>query len=215
VPSNFPTGIQNVTWSGAFSTDTQGINLQWQWGAAVYTQFGTAYATVGNTNLLGVNPEEGSANTNSPDPAGTPESYKQYVTFGGTGGGLASYIGYPSIKSGIVPTIAPVSVSPSSYDFGSVVQGSPQAATTPFVLTNNDSVPYNISTISIIGTNAGDFSQTNNCPVGGTLAAGASCNITAKFTPSSSGGTAESAKVVINDAAANSPQTIYLTGTGQ
>jgi hypothetical protein len=211
----FPAGIQNVTWSAAFSTDTPGINLQWQWGAAVYTQFSSTYATTGNTNVLGVNPADGSANSNPPDPAGTPEGYKQFVVFGGTGGGLASYIGYPSNNSGVVPTIAPMSVSPSSYDFGSVTKGTPLLATTPFVLTNNDSVSYNISAISITGTNSGDFSQTTTCPVGGTLAAGASCKIMVTFTPSNSGGIPESAKVVVNDTAPNSPQTIYLTGIGQ
>ncbi len=86
VPVNFPTGIQNVTFSAAFSTDTPGITMQWQWNAAVYTQFSNTYATTTNSNVLGVNSEDGTANANGTDPAGTPETCKQYATFGATGG---------------------------------------------------------------------------------------------------------------------------------
>ncbi|HEV2492924.1 MAG TPA: hypothetical protein VG204_07610 [Terriglobia bacterium] len=117
MPVDLPTGIQNVSWSAAFSSDAPvnpGISFQWHWGAAVYNQFG-AYSS------LGVNPEDGSYNAHSPDPAGTPENDKQHITFGGTGGGLSSYTGYPSTNSGIVPTLAPMSVSPSSGDAGGVV----------------------------------------------------------------------------------------------
>ena len=48
-PTNLPAGIENVTWSASFSTDTPGISLQWQWGAAVYTSLNNCYAYQ-NTN---------------------------------------------------------------------------------------------------------------------------------------------------------------------
>src|SRR5207249_4052884 len=113
----------------------------------------------------------------------TPENYKQFVTFGGTGGGLSSYTGYPSTNSGIVPTIAQVSVSPSSLDFGSQDVGTTSGTMTA-VLSNNTSTAFTISSISIVGANAGDFSQTNNCPVGAPngFASGGSCTITVTFT---------------------------------
>ena len=88
VPVNFPTGIQNVAWSAAFTTDSPGVTLQWQWGAAVYTSLSATYATTSNSNVLGVNAEDGSADANGTDPAGTPETYKASVIFGATGGGL-------------------------------------------------------------------------------------------------------------------------------
>jgi hypothetical protein len=44
------------------------------------------------------------------------------------------------------------------------------------------------------------------------LAPGASCTISATFTPSDVG--TETAKIVINDGATNSPQTVYLSGNG-
>jgi hypothetical protein len=216
VPSGgFPSGIQNVMWSASFSTDIPGVTLHWQWGAAVYTSLSTTYATGSNANVLGVNAEDGSADQNGTDPAGTPENYKQYLIFGATGGGLTSYTGYFSPAAGVVPTIAPMSVSPSSVDFVPQKQGTTSAAMTA-VLTNNDSTSHNISSITITGTNASNFAfaATNTCPVSAsTLAAGASCTIAVTFTPSDVG--TRTARIVISDDANNSPQTVYLSGTGQ
>jgi len=63
------------------------------------------------------------------------------------------------------------------------------------------------------GGNPARFAQTNNCPIGGTgLAAGGSCTITVTFTPNRRA--ARSATVVIRDNAANSPQSVALSGTG-
>lgn len=232
VPSNFPTGIQNVAWSASYSTDTPGISLQWQWGAAVYSNSfdpcygyqntnsaGACYtppipATNPNTNVLGVNPEDGTANTHPSDPAGTPETYKSYVIFGGTGGGGTNYTGYFSPGAGVVPTTAPMSVSPSSLDFVPQAQGTTSAVMTT-VLTNNDSLPHTISSIAITGTNASNFAffaPTNTCATG-SLAGGGSCTIAVTFTPSDVG--TRTAKVVVNDDANNTPQTVFLSGTGQ
>lgn len=94
--------------------------------------------------------------------------------------------------------------------------GDPTTASVTFVLTNNDSVPYTISSIQMTGTYASDFVQTNNCPINpNTLGAGASCTFTVNLTPSASSGTKETAKIVINDNANNSPQTVFLKGTVQ
>jgi hypothetical protein len=213
VPANFPTGIQNVTWSAAFTTDAPGVTLNWQWGAAVYpSSFGSTYATTSNSNVLGVNAEDGAADANGTDAAGTPETYKTSVIFGATGGGGTNYTGYFSPGAGVVPTIAPMSVSPSSVAFSSQAQGTTSAAMTA-VLTNNDAISHTISSLTIGGTNAADFASANNCPIyPNTLAAGASCTISAIFTPGDVG--TRTAKVVVNDDASNNPQTLYLSGTG-
>ena len=207
----FPSGIQNVSWSAAFSTDTPGVTLQWQWGAAVYSSsFNPTYATSSNSNVLGVNVEDGSADTNGTDPAGTPETYKTSVVFGATGGGLTNYTGFLSSGAGVVPTTAPMSVSPSSLAFSQQSQGTTSVALTA-VLTNNDSISHAIYSITTTGTNASDFAATNTCPA--SLAAGTGCTITVTFTPSDVG--TRTAKVVISDDAKNSPLTVYLSGTGQ
>jgi hypothetical protein len=70
--------------------------------------------------------------------------------------------------------------------------------------------PLAITSISITGNNSSDFSLNQNC--GNSLAANTPCQITLTFTPTSAG--ARSASVSILDNAANSPQTISLTGTG-
>jgi hypothetical protein len=212
VPTDFPTGIQNVTFSASFTTDTPGVTLQWQWGAAVYSSsFITTYANSGTSNLLGVNPEDGSANLHGADAAGTPEAFKNNVVFGGTGGGLTNYTGYLSTAAGVVPTLAPLSVSPGALGFGALSQGTTSAAQTA-VLTNNDADPHTISSIQVAGTNAGDFAQTNNCV--GLLAPGASCSISVTFAPNGIG--TRTAEIVVNAAGdTGAPTALYLSGTGQ
>ena len=81
VPTNLPGGINPVTWSGQFSSDTSGVSVNWQWAAAVYTQFNTDY------NALGV------LALDAADHAGTPENYKAYVIGGARGGGGSNYTG--------------------------------------------------------------------------------------------------------------------------
>jgi hypothetical protein len=80
-------------------------------------------------------------------------------------------------------------------------------------LTNINTTPLsnlNISQISIAGTNAGDFAQTNLC--GNQLATQTKCTIFVSFTPSAAG--ARSATLTISDDGGESPQTVALSGTG-
>ncbi len=196
----FPSGIQNVTWSAAFSTSTTGISFNWQWGAAVYNSFTNNYSS------LTVNPVDGS------DPAGTPQNYKANLIFGATGPGYTGlYVG----TAGVVPTIAEASAAPSSLDFGSISQTiGTGSSTLTATLNNNQSGSLTISSITVTGTNPSDFGQTNNCPISpATLAGGSSCTITVTFTPTTAG--KRTAKIAVNDSANNSPQTVFLKGTGQ
>ena len=213
----FPTGLQNVSFSTSFSTDSPGLTLNWQWGAAVYSSFSTSYATTTNNNVIGVNAEDGSADTNGADPAGTAENYKANVVFGGTGGGLTNYTGFLSVAAEVLPTAAPMSVSPSSLNFGTQAQGIPTATPLTAVLTNNDVGAHNISGISLMGTDAGNYTLQsgglNNCMGMPSLAAGGSCTLYVSFTPTDIG--TRTAKIAIGDDANNSPQTVYLTGTGR
>jgi hypothetical protein len=80
-------------------------------------------------------------------------------------------------------------------------------------LTNTGNAALTITSIAITGANSGDFTQTNTCPVSPTtLAAGSNCKINVTFDPTATG--ARSASVTITDNAANSPQSMPLTGTG-
>ena len=66
----WPGGIQDVTWSGSFTSPIGGLSVQWQWAAAVYTQFDTDY------NSLDVKPvdDNHASQYQNSDHAGTPKA---------------------------------------------------------------------------------------------------------------------------------------------
>ncbi|MBV8945592.1 MAG: choice-of-anchor D domain-containing protein [Solirubrobacterales bacterium] len=108
------------------------------------------------------------------------------------------------------PVIAPqVTLSPQSLSFGAQQTGTssgPQTVT----LSNTGSAALSISSISFTGTNAGDFSQTNNCP--SSLANGANCTISVSFAPTGAG--IRAASLQVTDNASDSPESVSLSGTG-
>jgi hypothetical protein len=98
------------------------------------------------------------------------------------------------------------SLSPTSLSFGTVLEGTtsmPQSVT----FSNTGNAPLNISAISVVGV---DYTQTNNC--GSSVAAGVICTINVSYAPTSSG--TNQTRIDITDDAANSPQSIALSGTG-
>ena len=122
----------------------------------------------------------------SDNASGNPQS----VSLSGTGAGLA------------------VSLSPTSLAFGSQAIGTsspPQSAT----FTNTGTVTVSITSIAVVGTNSGDFTETNTC--GTSLAVGASCAISVTFTPTVIGPRA--ASLSVSDNASGSPQSLGLVGT--
>jgi hypothetical protein len=88
-----------ITWSGTFGSPQGDVNINWQWGAAVYTSFGAGDA-------LGVKPtddNQASVYKNS-DHAGTPEAFKSPPPVGGaTGGGASNFTGSYSGTAGVTP----------------------------------------------------------------------------------------------------------------
>jgi hypothetical protein len=102
-----------------------------------------------------------------------------------------------------------VSFSSSSLTFPNQAVGtsSPVNGVTLF---NTGSGTLTISSITVTGANAADFSQTNNC--GTSLAKSASCTISVTFKPTVAG--ARAAAVSVADNATGSPQSVTLSGTG-
>ena len=98
--------------------------------------------------------------------------------------------------------------SPTKLAFGTVTVHS--SSTLPVQLTNSGQTPLDISGISIGGADAGDFSQTNNCPA--IMAAGASCTISVTFDPTVKG--ARTGTLIFTDNVASGQSTVALTGTG-
>jgi len=100
-------------------------------------------------------------------------------------------------------------LTPTSLSFGSVKVGTTSAAKT-VTLKNVGTTAITISSITIAGTEAGDFGETNGC--GSSLAASASCTISVTFKPTTTGN--RSATLKVTDSAAGSPQQVGLSGTG-
>ena len=91
VPQDLPGDIKDVTWSGRFLSDNQEIELDWEWAAAVYSQFST------DNNALGVKPVNKKDAPNpykdNDDKAGTPEDFKASLVKGARGDGGDKYTG--------------------------------------------------------------------------------------------------------------------------
>jgi hypothetical protein len=94
VPNRLPGNIRNIVWSADVSIDKAGVSLYWDWGAAVYSQFGD------NADLK-IKPVSGwryNPYFNYND-AGTPENYKRYLIPGATGNKYwRNYTGHHSSK---------------------------------------------------------------------------------------------------------------------
>ena len=101
---------------------------------------------------------------------------------------------------------APVSLSSSSLNFGSMAVGATSAARA-VTLNNRQSVPLNFSSISASGP---FLVATNTC--GTSIAANSSCSVGIEFSPTALG--AATGTLTFGDDALLSPQTVSLSGTG-
>ena len=113
-------------------------------------------------------------------------------------------MGTPIFASG-----AAVTLSTTGLDFGSQLVGTTSAARS-ITLTNSGTATLNVESVTITGSEAADYAQTNGCV--GPIAAQATCTINVTFTPSHVG--PRNASVVISDNAAGNPHRVTLTGTG-
>jgi hypothetical protein len=105
-------------------------------------------------------------------------------------------------------TAAPLTLTPTSLDFGTVAVG--QSAQLSVTATNTGTSPITFGAF----TASGPYTVTNGtCPVsGGTLAAGAQCSFTVTFTPTADA--AQPGLVSLASSATQMPLTVALTGTG-
>ncbi len=106
-------------------------------------------------------------------------------------------------------SVAVASLSPTSLVFSSTSVGS----TSPgqkITVSNTGSLALAVSSISITGSNPGDFSETNSC-AGQSIGAGATCSITVTFAPSQQG--ARSATLTVFGNVAGGQLETQLSGT--
>lgn len=113
----------------------------------------------------------------------------------------------PSFVSVMFNSTQPVSVSPLNVKFGTVTVGGKKPETV--ILTNNQKTSLSITSITVGGANAGDFSEKSTC--GTSRKPGWDCTITVTFTPTVTG--ARTATLNIKDAVGT--QTVQLSGTGK
>lgn len=110
--------------------------------------------------------------------------------------------------TGVAPVPA-ITFLPSAVSFPSIDQGSSTAPQSLMVSSSGNSTLH-ISSVSLAGPNASDFSFTNNCTA--PLAPGSNCTISIVFSPTAPG--QRVANLTVADDAQGSPQTVVLNGTG-
>lgn len=182
----------------------------------IVTNNGSGLLTINKIYIGGANPDDFSqTNTcGSSLPAGA--SCSVSVTFTPTGKrkrpamlGISDSDPASPQGAALSGTGTVVSLSKTTLSFGKRPVGTTSAPQN-VILTNVGSTQLNFTGITITGTNAGDYSQSNTC--GTSIAARANCTITVTFTPTATG--KRKAAVSISDDGGGSPQEIQLTGTG-
>jgi hypothetical protein len=102
---------------------------------------------------------------------------------------------------------------PASLIFGTLAVGS-TSGPQPITLRNLGSAALTLSQVTFTGPDAANFAVApsgTTCPIGSTVAIGASCLVQIDFTPQTSG--AKNSTVNFVDNASGSPQSISLSGT--
>jgi N-acetylneuraminic acid mutarotase len=120
-----------------------------------------------------------------------------------TGGGVSTAETYQTGKGPLV------TVTPRSLRFGGVEVGS-RSRSHSFTVTNLGDGALHVAGVGISGTDPGDFSASDDCPIA--LAPLGSCSVSVTFAPLSTG--ARSATVQVVDDAPGSPQTAQVSGYG-
>jgi hypothetical protein len=103
-----------------------------------------------------------------------------------------------------------INFSVSNIDFGSVAPMT-ESEVRSVIITSSGTDPVTIGAIKLAGSEAVDFNMNTNCS-SRSLDVGKSCIIDIIFKPTSSG--LKTADIVIYDDAHDSPQPIFLSGTG-
>jgi hypothetical protein len=176
--------------------------------------------TLGSITFAGANPNDFSVFSKT---CGTTlaagASCTANIVFGPTGTGSRtavlnfndSDINSPQILSlSGLGTSGVVAANPSSVAFGSAALGT-STASQSVMLSNGNTSPITISTVTVTGANASDF-VLSGTTCGASLSVGASCSAALVFKPSGAG--VRSASLSFTDSAASSPQTVAMSGVG-
>ena len=158
--------------------------------------FGAPHAVSAHSGSRTSTPTPTSTSRSSPTPTATPK---------------ATATPTPTPTSGSGGGTAPISFSPTSLNFGSQANGTTSAAQT-ITATNTGTANVFFNNVAESGSFGLDYTIVNDGCIGLTLTPGQSCQTSVTFSPNNTGTMPES--LVFTDNAANSPQTISMTGTG-
>ncbi len=184
--------------AAAWATRTETLSVL---GFANDTTFSQIVGSAGYT----FNPATGNTVTISL-PSGTSAQYVQ-LSFTANTGWTAAQLSEFEVFSGGGSTggSSALTASPSSVSFASTVTGSTSPSQT-ITVTNPGTSAATVSSVAVTGP----FSQASTC--GTSIAAGGSCTVTVKFTPTATG--AASGTLSVASTATGSPLTVALSGTG-
>jgi hypothetical protein len=200
-PNNLAFGNENVGTRSQPLTDT-------------LTNIGSSALPIEKIGIVGADAKDFAQINNCPSSLPAGKSCGIKVTFKPTQQGPQSASLNVSYKGSGSPAAVPLSgtgvslsvtLTPSKFTFATQLIGTvslPQTAT----LTNTSDQGVAISDISTTGT----FQQTNNCPPN--LGPSENCQIQVEFAPTAKG--LASGKLLVEDDAEGSPQTVELSGTG-
>ncbi len=193
-------GIQTVTVS---NTGTANLVL----GAVTITGTNAGDFTKGNDACSGATVTPGNTCTIAvrftPTAGGSRVGALSFGTNTASGTQTASLVG--------IGTTPGVHLDVSSLNFGSVQVGT-TATTRTVTLTNSGTGELNISAVTVVGLNMGDFAKVADTCNSAFLAPGGTCQIGISFTPGATGARVGSLR--LTDNAPGSPHTLPLNGEG-
>ena len=135
----------------------------------------------------------------------TPANYFQINDSSGT------QVGKTSVFSVVGKLQGPLEADPAKGDLGVVALGNTSPSQT-MLLKNTGVAPLTITSSSVTGTDAADFTAGTTACDGTTLAPGANCAVTLSFTPTATGD--RTASLVVRHTGLNDPFSVPLVGTG-
>jgi hypothetical protein len=145
---------------------------------------GTSNATVNNTNATVADTNASISDTNA--------------TVADTNATITNTNATVTVVCSYIPLFPDISVAPTSHNFGNVNVGSPSAPQT-FTISNTGTANLVISTLSITGTDASQFSKQNDNCSGQTLAPATNCTVQVVFSPASAGSKSANLSIPSND----------------
>jgi hypothetical protein len=212
--------IQVTPSSLNFSAQSEGISSAPQMVTLLNTSAGSL--AINTISVAGINAADFTETNNCPPSVRAGASCTVNVTFAPSARASASRSALLNISDNAAgspqtvalsgtATIAGVSVSPASINFGGQLAGTASAAQTVMV-TNNGTGALAFSAVSV--TDAADFALGVDTCKGSSTPAGGTCTIQLTFNPACTNGAAtRSGAVSLADNSPGSPQSVALTGT--